>query len=153
MCVLNRPLYAFGQEQCTLGADFPTNIGPVGYTVSYTPVGPMTGGGGNLADIIASKRDSVPLWTYVKGRGHWAQVKIDGTVIVQRKDENERFYEVSEISSPQILAGEVQRPGGSLLQLYEMLLAVDGQRLPVSKMSPAEKSPGEYMIDAAPEYS
>ena len=46
-----------------------------------------------------------PLWSYVKSKGFYAGVQLDGTVIIERQDENARFYGVSKISARELLMG------------------------------------------------
>ena len=113
--------------RCTLRGKISATGGPVG--------------GGRTADAMVAKRESIRLWTYVKTKGGWAEVRIDGTTSVERMSENERFYGVDEIRSKQIRAGEVHS-----LQLDETLMAVEGQSRFQSELPPFGKNPGEYKL-------
>lgn len=54
-------------------------------------------------------RDKAPAWAYTKSKGLYAGVALDGTVIVERKDENERFYG-RRVRAEELINGTVQRP-------------------------------------------
>ncbi|RGP68921.1 hypothetical protein FLONG3_7982 [Fusarium longipes] len=49
-----------------------------------------------------------PVFSYVKSRGFYAGIQVDGTVVVERKDANAAFYG-ERISVEQIIRGEVPR--------------------------------------------
>lgn len=51
-----------------------------------------------------------PLFSYVKSRGFYAGLQIDGTVVVERKDANAAFYG-ERVSVEQILRGQVPQQG------------------------------------------
>ena len=53
-----------------------------------------------------------PVFTYVKGRGLFAGVQVDGTVITERKEANAAFYG-RHVSVEQILSGAALPAGGS----------------------------------------
>ncbi|KAH7120212.1 hypothetical protein B0J13DRAFT_457165 [Dactylonectria estremocensis] len=53
-----------------------------------------------------------PVFSYVKSRGFYAGIQIDGTVVVERKDANAAFYG-SRVTVNQILKGEVPPQGPS----------------------------------------
>ncbi len=59
-------------------------------------------------------RDTIskPVYSYVKSRGFYAGIQIDGTVVTERKDANAAFYG-QRISVEQILKGEVPRLGAA----------------------------------------
>ncbi|KAG5987697.1 hypothetical protein E4U54_004898 [Claviceps lovelessii] len=50
-----------------------------------------------------------PVFSYVKSRGFYAGIQVDGTVIVQRHDANSTFY-ASPVTVQQILQGQVPPP-------------------------------------------
>ncbi|QUC21764.1 uncharacterized protein UV8b_06007 [Ustilaginoidea virens] len=64
----------------------------------------------------ASKRRSLsssafkPVFSYVKSRGFYAGVQVDGTVVVERKDANAAFYGAP-VAVQQILRGQVPAQG------------------------------------------
>ncbi|KAF5676631.1 hypothetical protein FHETE_2127 [Fusarium heterosporum] len=51
-----------------------------------------------------------PVFSYVKSRGFYAGIQVDGTVVVERKDANAAFYG-ERVSVEQIIRGEVPRQG------------------------------------------
>lgn len=67
-------LEAFYKIRCTLGSEISVSAGPVG--------------AGGVLETELHKRQS-PIFTYMKSRGFYAGVQIDGTVIIERGDENE----------------------------------------------------------------
>ncbi len=81
--------------RCTLGGEVSAAVGPLG--------------GGSMLDSEVIKRQA-PVWTYIKSKGLYVGVQVDGTIIVERTGENERFYGVEKIRNVQILKGEVQPP-------------------------------------------
>lgn len=66
--------------------------------------GPM-GAGGTLESGI----EGAPCWSYTKSKGLYAGVQLDGTIIIERSDENERFYQ-TKVSASEILEGRVPVP-------------------------------------------
>ncbi|KAF3765737.1 hypothetical protein M406DRAFT_356035 [Cryphonectria parasitica EP155] len=53
-----------------------------------------------------------PTYSYVKSRGFYAGVQVDGTIVTERKDANAAFYGGAAVSVQQILRGEVSRVPG-----------------------------------------
>ena len=47
-----------------------------------------------------------PAWSYVKSKGFYAGVQLDGTIIIERQDENARFYG-TKVSAKEILEGRI----------------------------------------------
>ncbi len=96
---------------------------------------------------------SHPVYSYVKSRGFYAGVQIDGTVVTERKDANAAFYG-EQVPVQSILAGQV--PGGpwhaQTRLLQDVLRGAEGWRnqqqgqtagAPVGSNSPST-SPGGY---------
>lgn len=83
-----------------------------------------------------------PVFTYVKSRGFYAGVQVDGTVITERRDANAAFYG-QRVGVEQILRGEVppsqggdKWPAGSSA-LYEALRVAESQQpLPDANLPP-----------------
>lgn len=129
----------FAQRRFTLGGEVSAAVGPVG-------------AGGSL-DFEVFKRQA-PVWTYIKSRGLYLGVQVDGTAIVERTGENERFYGVEKIGSAQILRGDVVPPQGSFVTLWETLQAIEGRTHDQSKLPPPdEKSPGDHVLENPKETS
>jgi lipid-binding SYLF domain-containing protein len=93
-----------------------------------------------------------PVFTYVKSRGFYAGVQVDGTIITERKDANASFYG-HRVSVEQILRGEVQ-PGGAwsagVRPLFDALRVAETQQaLPDANM-PAPPPVGTQSATATP---
>lgn len=92
-----------------------------------------------------------PVYTYVKSRGFYAGVQVDGTIITERKDANASFYG-NRVSVEQILRGEVP-PGGAwsagVRPLFDALRVAETQQaLPDANM-PAPPPAGVHPQPAA----
>lgn len=79
-------------------------------------------------------------WSYTKSKGFYAGVQLDGSVVIERNDENARFYD-RKISAAQILSGEVRRPMQAE-GLYQVLAAAEGRETRRDKI-PAGMGPSE----------
>ena len=135
VCVINNDhgMEGFTRVRCTIGGEVSAAVGPLG--------------GGSTVDSEVFKRQA-PVWTYTKSKGLYVGVQVDGTVIVERTSENERFYGVEKIRNKQILAGEVQPPTGSVVELWETLQAAEGKTHDQSKLPPPNvKSPGDHELE------
>jgi hypothetical protein len=123
----------FTRVRATLGGEISAAVGPLG--------------GGSMLDSEVFKRQA-PVWTYTKSKGLYLGVQVDGTIIVERTGENERFYSTEKIRNKQILAGEVSPPIGSVVQLWETLQAAEGATHDQSKLPPPNvKSPGDLEVE------
>jgi lipid-binding SYLF domain-containing protein len=113
VCVLNTPaqVRAFTNPRVSLGGEASIAIGPVG-----------TGGDAS----IALSKTARPIWSYMKSRGLWAGVSIEGTVMVSRADANAVFYNQRGISAKKILTGDVAWPAAGR-PLFEVLKAMEGR--------------------------
>jgi lipid-binding SYLF domain-containing protein len=114
-CVLvinNREaLNAFSKVRVSLGGEVSLAAGPLGI-------------GGNVESELLKNRK--PVWTYMKSRGLYGGIQFDGTIVVERNDENARFYgERMPIS--QILAGNVKRVPRETRMLMEVLKEAEGR--------------------------
>ena len=139
VCVINNEhgMEGFTRVRCTLGAEVSAAVGPLG-------------GGSQLESEL---RKPSPVWTYTKGKGLYVGVQIDGTVIVERSSENERFYGVEGVKNKQTLAGEVQAPQGSMVQLWETLQAAEGERYDEGKIPAHGTAPGDHELEKPQESS
>ncbi|OTA52454.1 hypothetical protein K449DRAFT_391418 [Hypoxylon sp. EC38] len=88
---------AFTKPRLSLGGEIAVVAGPIG---AGTSVEAALGKGGK------------PVWSYMKSRGLYGGVQVDGTVVVQRPDANAAFYGVDKISVDKILRGEVPNNSG-----------------------------------------
>ncbi|RSL73898.1 hypothetical protein CEP54_000103 [Fusarium duplospermum] len=113
VCVLNTPeqVAAFTKPRLSLGAEGSIAVGPLGT------------GGSVEATVTKTAR---PVWSYMKSRGLWAGVQIDGTIIVSRGDANSAFYNERGITARKILTEDVAWPM-SAKPLFEVLRAIEGR--------------------------
>lgn len=123
-------LEAFKKLRCTLGGEVSVAAGPVGM--------------GGVLDSEVHKRQA-PIWTYMKSKGLYAGVAVDGTIIIERSDENERFYG-ERISVTDILAGKVRHPPESINTLLQTLKAAQGDR-DIDQVLPPGATPGDIDLD------
>lgn len=124
-------LEAFSKVRCTLGGEVSAVAGPVGV--------------GGVFESEVHKRHA-PIFTYMKSRGFYAGVQIDGTVVIERTDENERFYGEA-IGVGDILAGKVQHPPPELRTLMETIRAAQGDTDLDESLLTTEAPPGDFEID------
>ncbi|KFG87305.1 DUF500 domain protein [Metarhizium anisopliae] len=136
VCVLDTPaqVNAFTNPRVSLGGDASIAIGPIGTGASV--------------DAALSKTVR-PMWSYMKSRGLWAGVQIDGTIIVSRADANSVFYNERGISAKKILCGDVAWPMGAK-HLFEVLRAIEGRpdfdHTVVQEVG-RKPSPGDTVLD------
>ncbi|KAJ5360618.1 hypothetical protein N7517_009809 [Penicillium concentricum] len=124
-------LDAFKKFRCTLGGEVSATAGPVGI--------------GGVLESEVHKRQA-PIWTYMKSKGLYAGVAIDGTVIIERTDENERFYG-ERISVDEILSGKVRHPPRELDTLMQTLKAAQGDTdVDESLVPPPGETPGDMEL-------
>ena len=116
-CVLvinnRKALKAFTKIRATLGGEISAVAGPVG-------------AGGVLENDGKWKEANRPVFTYLKSRGFYAGVQVDGTIIIERSDENKRFYG-EPVGVDDILAGRVRHRPPELKMLMETLKAAEGR--------------------------
>ncbi|KAK7419618.1 hypothetical protein QQX98_003209 [Neonectria punicea] len=108
-----KALDAFTKIRATLGGEISAVAGPVG-------------AGGVLENDGKWKQANRPVFTYLKSRGFYAGVQVDGTVIIERTDENARFYGET-IGVADILAGKARHPPPEIKMFMETLKAAEGR--------------------------
>ncbi|KAG5929174.1 hypothetical protein E4U42_006902 [Claviceps africana] len=97
---------------------------------------PTPSGGGSRSRRRSSRSASAlkPVFSYVKSRGFYAGVQVDGTVVVERKDANSAFYGAA-VTVQQILQGQVPPQGPNNMwpagarELMETLRGAEGGAL------------------------
>ncbi|KAL4909404.1 hypothetical protein BDW74DRAFT_165872 [Aspergillus multicolor] len=125
-------LEAFKKVRCTLGGEVSASAGPVGM--------------GGVLDSEVHKRQA-PIWTYMKSRGLYAGVQVDGTIIIERTDENERFYG-ERISVTDILAGKAKHPPASIEPLLQTIKAAQGDTdVKEDLIPPPGETPGDVDLE------
>jgi lipid-binding SYLF domain-containing protein len=126
-------LEAFKTFRCTLGGEISAAAGPVGI--------------GGVLESEVHKRQA-PIWTYMKSKGLYAGVAVDGTIIIERTDENERFYG-ERLSVNEILSGKVRHPPYELETLMQTLKAAQGDTdADESLVPPPGETPGDLELTA-----
>lgn len=113
-------LQAFSKLRVTLGAQVSAAVGPLGVGGSLDAnVDPRK------TDPRGAAVDRSPCYTYMKSRGLYAGVQIDGTFIIARNDENARLYG-ERLPVSDILAGRLRNhaPAG-VLPLMEVAKAAE----------------------------
>lgn len=87
-----------------------------------------------------------PVFTYLKSRGYHAEVEMDGTVIIERADENERFYG-TRIEAREILSGKSRWSPSRFRTLVHTLKAAQRDRDADISALPEGQSPGDFEIE------
>lgn len=129
-------LNAFKTLRCTLGGEVSVAAGPVGM--------------GGLLESEVHKRQA-PIWNYMKSKGLYAGVAIDGTIIIERTDENERFYG-ERISVTDILAGKIRHPPDTIETLIQTIKAAQGDAdVNESLVPPPGETPGDVELSQTDE--
>ncbi|OMJ08919.1 SH3 domain-containing YSC84-like protein 1 [Smittium culicis] len=77
----------------TLGASIGIAAGPVGWS----------------AEAGGAVVDTAPVFSYSKSKGLFAGISLEGSVIIERKGTNERFYGVK-VSAAELLSGKIDPP-------------------------------------------
>ncbi|KAF2116971.1 hypothetical protein BDV96DRAFT_571341 [Lophiotrema nucula] len=115
----------FAHPRVKLGGEVTVAAGPVG--------------DGRQLDVSRSAS-----WSYVKSKGFYAGAQLDGTIIIERGDENERFYG-QKASAADVLAGKVPAPAQAA-GLYQVLAAAAGRPTSQDKI-PQGLGPSEHHAD------
>ncbi|OIW22950.1 hypothetical protein CONLIGDRAFT_586340 [Coniochaeta ligniaria NRRL 30616] len=95
---------------------------------------PATGGSKDRKPSPFREAIKKPVYSYVKSRGFYAGVQVDGTVITERKDANAAFYGDRGVTVDRILRGDVRPQAGEHLWpaaargLMEVLAGAEGWR-------------------------
>lgn len=127
-----KALEAFSKVRCTVGGEISAVAGPVGV--------------GGIIESEVHKRQA-PIFTYMKSRGFYAGVQIDGTVVIERTDENERFYG-EQLGVADILAGRVRHRPSEIRALMETIKAAQGDTDVDQSLLTNEPPPGDFEIEA-----
>lgn len=123
-------LDAFSKIRCTLGGEVSAVAGPLGV--------------GGVVDTEVHKRRA-PIFTYLKSRGFYAGVQVDGTIVIERSDENEKFYH-QKIPVGDILAGKVRHPPLEINTLMQTIKAAQGDNDIDPSLLPTGAAPGDFEI-------
>ncbi|EKD18920.1 uncharacterized protein L3040_008140 [Drepanopeziza brunnea f. sp. 'multigermtubi'] len=85
--------------------------------------GPFGAGGVLESELLKSRK---PMFSYVKSRGLYGGLQIDGTVIVERNDENARFYG-ERLPIADVIAGRIQNIPSQTRLLMEIVKQAEGR--------------------------
>jgi len=132
-----KALESFTKIRATVGGEISAVAGPLGI-------------GGVLENDGKWKEANRPVFTYLKSRGFYAGVQVDGTVIIERTDENERFYG-ERIGVADILAGKAHHPPYEIKLLMETVKSAEGSADVDQVMMRAldkESAPGDLEISS-----
>ena len=106
-----KALEAFTKVRATLGTEVGLAAGPVGL--------------GGVIDTELTKRQA-PIWSYVKSRGFYAGIALEGNLVIERIDENKRFYGY-DVTAQEIFLNKVKAPPREDYQvLMDTLRAAQG---------------------------
>jgi hypothetical protein len=86
-----------------------------------------------------------PIFTYLKSRGFYAGVQLDGTIVIERTDENERFYH-SRLGVADILNGKIKNPPYEVQRLTQTLKAAQGDTDVDPSMLTLEPPPSDFDV-------
>lgn len=125
-----KALQAFTKLRATLGGEISAVAGPVGI--------------GGILETELHKRQA-PVFNYLKSRGFYAGVQIDGTVIIERVDENENFYG-ERIGVADILAGKVRHVPYETRTLMATIKAAQGDIVDEMMLPNSEPTPGDFEV-------
>lgn len=114
---------------------------------------------GRSAEVAGTAGNLAAIFSYSKTKGLFAGISLEGSVIVERKDANERFYG-QKISAKKILEGGVPRPQGAsdLYKALDRITSGDFGRKPTPVASMPNQilpSPANSLLSAEcpPSYS
>jgi lipid-binding SYLF domain-containing protein len=125
-----KALDAFKSMRFTLGGEVSAVAGPVGI--------------GGVLETELHKRQA-PVFTYLKSRGFYAGVQVDGTVLIERGDENEKFYG-QRLKVEEILGGKVRHPPHEIRMLMQTIKAAQGDNIDEAEL-PTGPSPSDLDVD------
>ncbi|KAI8635157.1 hypothetical protein F5Y19DRAFT_1837 [Xylariaceae sp. FL1651] len=129
-------LETFARPKLTLGTDVVLAGGPL---VSL----------GLLENDVTWADLSDTAITYVKAKGQFSEVRMEGTVLQERSDENERFYGMK-LGVAKILSGDINQSLPQLRPLTEVLKAAEGRvdyDMALVESLSSQPAPGDAMIE------
>ncbi|KAK3403256.1 hypothetical protein B0T20DRAFT_21115 [Sordaria brevicollis] len=115
VCVLRTPaaVRAFAERpRVSLGGDVGIVAGPVGAGAAVEGV--VNRRSSSFTGNVKEKNEKPLVYSYIRSRGLYAGVSLDGTVVVPRGDANAEFYARRGITVEQILRGDVPLPSQGL---------------------------------------
>ncbi|CCU98875.1 unnamed protein product [Malassezia sympodialis ATCC 42132] len=125
-----RAVDAFKYPKISVGGELTVSAGPVG--------------NGAMVD---SGVEASPCFSYVKSKGLYAGVQLDGTIILTRSDENARFYNYPDISVETLLDVKIPRHQmpRECMPLWQALCAGEGRPEHLGTDAiPSAPAPGDH---------
>ena len=129
-------LEMFTRPKVVLGTDVGLTVGPL--------ISP-----GLLENDVKWKELNNTVLTYLKARGEHQHVRLDGSLVAQRGNENERFYD-GEVDVLDILAGNINKSIPETRPLFEVIKAAEGRTdfdAPLLKFLAQQPAPGDAVIE------
>lgn len=124
-----RAVDAFRNPKVSVGGELSVSAGPVG----------------NGA-MIDSGLEASPCLSYIKSKGFYAGLQLDGTIIISRGDENGRFYHYPDVPIDVLLDNKLPRHQipHTIIPLWQALCAAEGrpEHLGVDSI-PTAPAPGD----------
>ncbi|KAH8884785.1 hypothetical protein GQ53DRAFT_697068 [Thozetella sp. PMI_491] len=131
-------LEMFTRPRVTLGTDVNLTVGPL-----------VTSGLlENELQIRWKELDGTVL-TYLKARGKHQSVQLDGSLVTERTNENERFY-AGDVNVLDILAGNIPKELPEIRPLFEVIKAAEGRTdydTALMEMLAQQPAPGDATIE------
>ncbi|CDU23282.1 related to YSC84-protein involved in the organization of the actin cytoskeleton [Sporisorium scitamineum] len=126
-----RAVDAFKHPKVSLGGELSVAFGPVGNGAT-----------------VESGVEAAPCWSYVKSKGFYAGLQLDGTIMLKRDDENGRFYKSPDIKVDSILSGQLPGPvPAAVTPLWQTIYAAEGRpELMRTDRIPEGTTPGDLEL-------
>ncbi|KAL3420497.1 LAS seventeen-binding protein [Phlyctema vagabunda] len=135
-------LAAFKKVRLSLGGEISVAAGPFGV--------------GGIGEVDFSlEKPKKPIWAYTKSRGVYAGAQIDGSLIIERSDENARFYG-QRLCAAKILSGSLENTPDSTRLLIEVVTEAEGRKdlnLGLAGQVRELPSPGDVGVEKSQEAS
>jgi lipid-binding SYLF domain-containing protein len=130
-------LEVFTRPRTTLGADVNLTVGPLVTT-------------GLLENDVRWKQLEGSVLTYLKARGQHQHVPLDGSLVTERTNENERFYG-SNVNVLDVLAGNIHKSIPETRPIFEVIKAAEGRTdfdAALMEALSRQPAPGDAIIDS-----
>jgi lipid-binding SYLF domain-containing protein len=129
-------LELFTRPRLTLGNDVKLAVGPLVTVV-------------NPAEELRWREFDDSVLTYLKARGQHRGVPLDGSLVTERGNENERFY-ANSVDVLDILAGNVRKDIPEIQPLFEAIKAAEGRSdfdKATMELLSQQPAPGDAVIE------
>lgn len=133
-------LELFTRPRLVLGTDVSLTVGPLARVSSLDQ------------EVIRWKELENTVLTYLKARGQHQGVHLDGSLVTERGNENERFYG-GDVNVLDILAGNIPKSVPETRPLFEVIKAAEGRTdfdMDLMVLLSQQPAPGDAVIEALP---